>query len=546
MNDSASERLRKLKKQQRDFERLETNEFWRLNNAYGAVEDDPERHEQISELLEYVANADLDERKSEEFHRRILNGSDVRAIANVASRDDKVNPDEEFREWLAKESLKSLPDDSIEQIFRNIQKEYIEDLLPGGGKRQERLDALDKIYSKLAKHLEQKAGRALNAKAARALAALFPRDFTTLSSEDKLDKFIEDFNKSYIALEIDPQGSVPYKHRQILERLDEFFESSPKDYLELARRMTLPFRLMDQGYLTPETLSTDDSDEMIAPQNIILYGPPGTGKTYSTTQKALELILGKDKIENLKLDEIKSLFRKYQKKGQIEFVTFHQSYGYEEFVEGLRPVLNEVEANDVHYELQAGVFKRIALRAAAEGLKESAAEQDPDFDYLWDRLVEEIREDSERIVTGKKGGEYFFRISDSGSIKTLRCERDEEDEEDNTDTKLNAPKKSSKKLWEQRSTFNEDPEHLTAKKVDEILKVGNHFTALWIVYKRLLELSRDEESVPISEDRQSNNDVQRALDKGESESFFSRPKPRNTYSSLTRSTEAISARFSVN
>ena len=157
------------------------------------------------------------------------------------------------------------------------------------------------------------------------------------------------------------------------------------------------------------------------------------------------MILGKDEIDGLYPSEIKSLFRKYQKKGQIEFVTFHQSYGYEEFVEGLRPVLNEVEANDVHYELHAGVFKRIALRAAAEGLKKSAAEQDPDFDYLWDRLVEEIREDSERIVTGKQGGEYFFRISDSGSIKTLRCERDEEDEEDNTDTELNAPKKKQQR-----------------------------------------------------------------------------------------------------
>ncbi|MYB56156.1 MAG: hypothetical protein F4X51_07190 [Gemmatimonadetes bacterium] len=429
------------------LERLENNEFRRLQNACDAVKDDPERHEQISKLLGYVANADLNERKSGEFHSRILNSSEVKAIADVRPRDNTIVPDEDFREWLAEVSLKPLPDDSIEQILNPI-IENIGVFEPDDSKTRERLDALEKIYSELAKHLAQKADRVLNAKATRALAALFPRDFTTLSSEKELDKFIEDFNKSYIALEIDPQGSVPYKHRQILERLDEFFESSPKDYLELARRMTLPFRLMDQGYLTPEPLSTDDSDEMIGPLNIILYGPPGTGKTYSTTQKALELILGKDKIKNLKLDEIKSLFRKYQKKGQIEFVTFHQSYGYEEFVEGLRPVLNEVEDNDVHYELQAGVFKRIALRAAAEGLKESAAEQDPDFDYLWDRLVEEIREDSERIVKGKKGGEYFFRISDSGSIKTLRCERDEEDEEDNTDSKLNAPKKNSKKLWE--------------------------------------------------------------------------------------------------
>lgn len=65
--------------------------------------------------------------------------------------------------------------------------------------------------------------------------------------------------------------------------------------------------------------------------NQILYGPPGTGKTYHTIDKALE-ILG----ENLESrDEKKAKFDEYVKDGQIVFITFHQSYGYEEFVEGL-------------------------------------------------------------------------------------------------------------------------------------------------------------------------------------------------------------------
>ena len=121
-----------------------------------------------------------------------------------------------------------------------------------------------------------------------------------------------------------------------------------------------------------------DNESKPTPQNIILYGPPGTGKTYSTTRRALELILGKDEIEELDSDEaksrseIKSRFREYQEKGQIEFVTFHQSYGYEEFVEGLRPVLDDTESDDVRYKLHNGVFKRIARRArvAAEGVAE--------------------------------------------------------------------------------------------------------------------------------------------------------------------------------
>ena len=195
----------------------------------------------------------------------------------------------------------------------------------------------------------------------------------------------------------------------------------------------------------------NDNELKSTPQNIILYGPPGTGKTYSTTKRALELILGKDEIKKLDSDEtksrseIKSRFREYLKEEQIEFVTFHQSYGYEEFVEGLRPVLDEDEGNDVRYlasgdmvsptrsvldedegndvryELHDGVFKRIALRAATEGLTKSAAWQDPDFDDLWDRLVEEIwadrdREYINRIVTSKNKRECFLKVSDRNNI----------------------------------------------------------------------------------------------------------------------------------
>ncbi|EAM0973855.1 AAA family ATPase, partial [Campylobacter jejuni] len=75
------------------------------------------------------------------------------------------------------------------------------------------------------------------------------------------------------------------------------------------------------------------------PLNQILYGSPGTGKTYHTIDKALE-ILG----ENLESrDEKKAKFDEYVKNGQIVFTTFHQSYGYEEFVEGIKPHIDSEE-----------------------------------------------------------------------------------------------------------------------------------------------------------------------------------------------------------
>ncbi|EGY4806852.1 AAA domain-containing protein [Campylobacter coli] len=93
--------------------------------------------------------------------------------------------------------------------------------------------------------------------------------------------------------------------------------------------------------------------------NQILYGPPGTGKTYHTIDKALE-ILG----ENLESrDEKKAKFDEYVKNGQIVFTTFHQSYGYEEFVEGIKPSLNSDENSQINYKVKDGIFKELCKKA---------------------------------------------------------------------------------------------------------------------------------------------------------------------------------------
>ncbi|EIO5718058.1 AAA family ATPase [Campylobacter jejuni] len=96
------------------------------------------------------------------------------------------------------------------------------------------------------------------------------------------------------------------------------------------------------------------------PLNQILYGPPGTGKTYHTIDKALE-ILGEN-LENR--DEKKAKFDEYIKNGQIVFTTFHQSYGYEEFVEGIKPRIDSKEnSKEVEYEIKDGIFKELCKKA---------------------------------------------------------------------------------------------------------------------------------------------------------------------------------------
>ena len=93
-------------------------------------------------------------------------------------------------------------------------------------------------------------------------------------------------------------------------------------------------------------------------KNIILQGAPGTGKTYSTAAVALATI-GVD-ISNLTRDEIMTEYENRRKVGQIAFVTFHQSFDYEDFIEGLKPV---VVNGSVTYKIEDGIFKAICDKA---------------------------------------------------------------------------------------------------------------------------------------------------------------------------------------
>jgi 5-methylcytosine-specific restriction endonuclease McrBC GTP-binding regulatory subunit McrB len=100
--------------------------------------------------------------------------------------------------------------------------------------------------------------------------------------------------------------------------------------------------------------------------NLILYGPPGTGKTYATAAKAVELC---DGAFNLSTDRAELMLRyeELRKTGRISFVTFHQSYGYEEFVEGLRPHVNAT--GQVGYSVRPGVFRVVCDTARLQQLK---------------------------------------------------------------------------------------------------------------------------------------------------------------------------------
>ena len=122
----------------------------------------------------------------------------------------------------------------------------------------------------------------------------------------------------------------------------------------------------------PETDASPDtgrSRETPMPENLILYGPPGTGKTYSSAAEAVRLC-GEPVPEDREV--LMQAYQRLRAEGRIEFVTFHQSMSYEDFVEGRQPVTESDEEGGIasagfRLETVPGIFRDVAKRAERSG-----------------------------------------------------------------------------------------------------------------------------------------------------------------------------------
>jgi len=160
---------------------------------------------------------------------------------------------------------------------------------------------------------------------------------------------------------------------------------------------------------TTSEIKTENPMPNNFPLNQILYGPPGTGKTYNTVLEAAKIVT---RNEHISYDEALAVF-KTNLDTQIEFITFHQNYSYEDFIQGLRP--DTENGTTLSFEKKDGVFKRIADRA----FKNLEASKNPasakkEFDVVFQELIQPLNDgDAEEIeIKMKKSSFYITEVGE--------------------------------------------------------------------------------------------------------------------------------------
>ncbi len=228
------------------------------------------------------------------------------------------------------------------------------------------------------------------------------------------------------------------------------------------------------------------------PLNQILYGPPGTGKTYRTMAQSIQII---DRKVPEGRGNLKRRYRELVSEGRIAFTTFHQSFSYEDFVEGIRA---DTKDGVISYKVKPGVFLQTS-RAAQLSLAEVVASQqnttptESRSDY--DQVFEEYREQVEQKL---EAGPFVLETSTGKEMEAVEIttQGNLNLRHSGYSKKYTVSKARLKKLW-QRFDQIEDIQNVHRDIRDTI--GGANTTAYWVVFNDFKRFEADFEMVPADE-----------------------------------------------
>lgn len=204
------------------------------------------------------------------------------------------------------------------------------------------------------------------------------------------------------------------------------FSAGLQKYLEFLRDKNMTITQQEDKPMEQSKIK-EYADILRMKKNIILQGAPGTGKTYSTAALALSLI--DEKFDYSNHTALMGKYREYTDKGQIAFVTFHQSMDYEDFVEGLKPQLAESSDGDsagITYSVEDGIFKRLCMTArknyedskkTKEQLQKERNIEDAQIYLKESELFEVIYDSIVKDIKDGKITEYLFADGRPALIK---------------------------------------------------------------------------------------------------------------------------------
>lgn len=270
----------------------------------------------------------------------------------------------------------------------------------------------------------------------RLLACYLPNKVLTISSAAHIGHFLQQLGC--------PPQDIPSESKPIarMKKLWDYFEQAKDQVPGLT-----PFSFVDALYRSPLGLApvkeqqdsdldvladnpgvTDVSAAHLPAKNQILYGPPGTGKTYETINAALEILdpafLAECKGQADGRAKIKDRYDELVSDHHVRFVTFHQSYSYEDFVEGLRA--STTENGTVRYDVEDGIFKMVCDSASVRVTQRVEAPIDLSGRKIWkmslgntlgdDAYVYDDCINTNQILLGYGGGLDFTGCSNRQQV----------------------------------------------------------------------------------------------------------------------------------